>query len=96
MRPLTLNRPKTMLQVGGKPIIQYNLESLRDAGIKDIVMVVGYKKEAIEEYFGNGTSFGVNITYIVQEKRLGTAHAIKSVHDSVNNEFIVLTEITTI
>ncbi|MGZ7208422.1 MAG: bifunctional sugar-1-phosphate nucleotidylyltransferase/acetyltransferase [Methanobacterium sp.] len=90
MRPLTLTRPKTMLQVGGKPIIQYNLESLRDAGIKDIVMVVGYKREAIEDYFGNGTSFGVNITYIFQEKRLGTAHAIKSVQNIIDNDFIVL------
>ena len=90
MRPLTLTRPKTMLQVGGKPILQYNLEALRDAGIKDIVMVVGYKKEAIEDYFGDGSSFGVNITYITQEKRLGTAHAIKSVSNAVDNEFIVL------
>ncbi|MGZ7069915.1 MAG: sugar phosphate nucleotidyltransferase, partial [Methanobacterium sp.] len=90
MRPLTLTRPKTMLQVGGKPIIQYNLESLRDAGIKDIIMVVGYKREAIEDYFGNGTSFGVNITYISQEKRLGTAHAIKSVQNVIDNDFIVL------
>lgn len=90
MRPLTLTRPKTMLQVGGKPILQYNLEALKDAGIKDIIMVVGYKKETIENYFGNGTSFGVNITYIVQKKRLGTAHAIKSVHNAVSDEFIVL------
>ena len=90
MRPLTLTRPKTMLQVGGKPILQYNLEALRDAGIKDIIMVVGYKKEAIEDYFGNGSSFGVNITYITQEKRLGTAHAINSVRDMMDDEFIVL------
>ena len=90
MRPLTLTRPKTMLQVGGKPILQYNMEALRDAGIKDIIMVVGYKKEAIEDYFGNGSSFGVNITYITQEKRLGTAHAINSVHDMIDDEFIVL------
>ena len=90
MRPLTLTRPKTMLQVGGKPILQYNLEALRDAGIKDIIMVVGYKKEAIEDYFGNGSSFGVNINYIIQEKRLGTAHAINSVHEMIDDEFIVL------
>ena len=90
MRPLTLTRPKTMLQVGGKPILQYNLEALRDAGIKDIIMVVGYKKEAIEDYFGNGSSFGVNIDYIIQEKRLGTAHAINSVHEMIDDEFIVL------
>ncbi len=90
MRPLTLTRPKTMLQVGGKPILQYNMEALKDAGIKDIIMVVGYKKEAIEDYFGNGSSFGVNITYVTQEKRLGTAHAINSVHDMIDDEFIVL------
>jgi len=90
MRPLTLTRPKTMLQVGGKPILQYNLEALRDAGIRDIIMVVGYKKEAIENYFGNGSSFGVNIDYITQEKRLGTAHAINSVHNIIDDEFIVL------
>ncbi|MBI5681547.1 MAG: NTP transferase domain-containing protein [Methanobacterium sp.] len=90
MRPLTLTRPKTMLQVGGKPILQYNLEALRDAGIKDIVMVVGYKKEAIENYFGDGSSFDVNIKYITQEKRLGTAHAINSIRDEIDNEFIVL------
>ncbi|OEC85609.1 MULTISPECIES: bifunctional sugar-1-phosphate nucleotidylyltransferase/acetyltransferase [Methanobacterium] len=90
MRPLTLTRPKTMLQVGGKPILQYNLEALRDAGIKDIIMVVGYKKEAIEDYFEDGSSFGVNIDYITQEKRLGTAHAINSARNMINDEFIVL------
>lgn len=90
MRPLTLTRPKTMLQVGGKPILQYNLEALRDAGIKDIVMVVGYKKEEIKNYFEDGSKFGVNITYITQEKRLGTAHAINSVRNVIDNQFIVL------
>lgn len=90
MRPLTLTRPKTMLRVGGKPILQYNLEALRDAGIKDIVMVVGYKEDAIKDYFKDGSSFGVNITYITQEKRLGTANAIGSVFNAVKDEFIVL------
>lgn len=90
MRPLTLTRPKTMLQVGGKPILQYNLEALRDAGIKDIIMVVGYKKEAIENYFEDGSKFGVNITYVTQEKRLGTAHAISSIRTEIDNQFIVL------
>ena len=90
MCPLTLTRPKTMLQVGGKPILQYNLEALRDAGIKDIIMVVGYKKEAIENYFEDGSKFGVNITYVTQEKRLGTAHAISSIRTEIDNQFIVL------
>ena len=90
MRPLTLTRPKTMLQVGGKPILQYNLEALKNAGIEEIIMVVGYKKEAIEDYFQDGSLFGVTITYITQEKRLGTAHAINSVREMIEDEFIVL------
>ena len=90
MRPLTTTRPKTMLITGGKPLIQYNIESLRDAGIKDITLVVGYKKEVIEEYFGDGSEFGVNITYAVQEGQLGTAHAIGSAEKYIDESFIVL------
>lgn len=90
MRPLTLTRPKTMLQVGGKPILQYDVESLREAGIKDIIMVIGYKKERIIDHFGDGSHLGVNITYINQKQRLGTAHAIGLVHDVVDEQFIVL------
>jgi bifunctional UDP-N-acetylglucosamine pyrophosphorylase/glucosamine-1-phosphate N-acetyltransferase len=90
MRPLTTTRPKTMLITGGKPLIQYNIESLRDAGIKDITLVVGYKKEVIEEYFGDGSDFGVNINYAVQDGQLGTAHAIGSAEKFIDESFIVL------
>ena len=90
MRPLTTTRPKTMLITGGNPLIQYNIESLRDAGIKDITLVVGYKKEVIEEYFGDGSKFGVNINYAVQEGQLGTAHAIGSAEKYIDESFIVL------
>ena len=80
MRPLTLTRPKTMLPVGGKPLLQYNVEALRKAGILDITMVVGYHRESVEEYFGDGKKMGVQISYVTQEKRLGTAHAIAQIH----------------
>lgn len=90
MRPLTTTRPKTMLITGGKPLIQYNIESLRDAGIKDITLVVGYKKEVIQEYFGDGSDFGVNINYAVQDGQLGTAHAIGSAEEFIDESFIVL------
>ena len=59
MRPLTLTKPKTMLPVAGKPIIQYNIESLRDNGITDILLIVRYKEEMVREYFGDGSDFGV-------------------------------------
>jgi UDP-N-acetylglucosamine diphosphorylase/glucosamine-1-phosphate N-acetyltransferase len=90
MRPLTIRKPKTMLQVGGKPILQYNVEALKAAGVKDIKMVVGYKKESIIEHFGDGSDFEVKITYINQTERLGTAHAIEMVHDKAEEQFIVL------
>ena len=90
MRPLTVTKPKTMLQVGGKPILQYNVESLRDAGIKDITMVVGYREEIIKDHFGNGTDFGANINYVTQKERLGTAHAIGSTMGTVEGNFIIL------
>ena len=90
MRPLTVTKPKTMLQVVGKPILQYNVESLRDAGIKDIILVVGYREEVIREHFKDGSDHGVHITYVTQEERLGTAHAIGSTRDTVEGKFIIL------
>ncbi len=90
MRPLTVTKPKTMLQVGGKPILQYNVESLRDAGIKDVTLVVGYREEIIKDHFRNGADFGVNINYVTQKERLGTAHAIGSTRGIVEGSFIIL------
>lgn len=86
MRPLTLTRPKTMLPVGGKPLLEYNVVALRDAGIKNITMIVGYQKEAVEDHFKDGKELGVNINYVTQEKRLGTAHAIGQVASILNKD----------
>ena len=58
MRPLTLTKPKTMLPVAGKPIMQYNIEILRDNGIKDILLIVGYKEDIVKNYFKDGKDFG--------------------------------------
>jgi UDP-N-acetylglucosamine diphosphorylase/glucosamine-1-phosphate N-acetyltransferase len=75
MRPLTENRPKVMLPIANKPMLEYIIGELNAAGIKDITLIVGYKKEAVMEYFGNGSRFGVRIDYIVQELQMGTGHA---------------------
>ena len=90
MRPLTLTKPKTMLPVAGKPIIQYNIESLRDNGIKDILLIVRYKEEMVRAYFGDGSDFGVKITYATQEDFLGTANAISYGEDFIEDSLIVL------
>ncbi|HMK54179.1 MAG TPA: bifunctional sugar-1-phosphate nucleotidylyltransferase/acetyltransferase [Methanobacteriaceae archaeon] len=90
MRPLTLTRPKTMLPVGGKPLLQYNVEALRDAGIVDIILVVGYYQEVVKEHFQDGSKLGVQIDYVTQEKRLGTAHAIGTAGSNGEDEVIIL------
>ncbi len=71
-------------------MIEYVVQSLAESGITDILMVVGYAKERIMNYFGNGKDFGVNIEYTEQKHQLGTAHAIKQAKDSVDDEFLVL------
>ncbi len=90
LRPYTVNRPKVMLPVGGKPILGYVVEALAENGIREIIMVVGYKKEQVFDYIGSGEGFGADVTYVTQSKRLGTAHALAQVRDKAGDEFLVL------
>ncbi len=90
MRPLTLTKPKTMLPVAGKPIIQYNIEALRECGVKDILIIVGYKEEIVKNYFQDGKEFGVNISYATQSKLEGTADAIGYGKDFIEDSLIIL------
>jgi len=90
LRPFTVNKPKGMLFIAGKPILQYVIEALAQNGVRDIVMVVGYKREQIFDCLGSGEQFGVDIVYINQEKQLGTAHALTQVQSVVGDEFLVL------
>jgi len=90
LRPFTVNRPKVMLSIAGKPILQYVVEALARNGIRDVVLVVGYHKEQIFDYMGSGEQLGVAITYVTQEKQLGTAHALAQARDVIKGEFLVL------
>ncbi|MDP2789368.1 MAG: sugar phosphate nucleotidyltransferase [bacterium] len=89
-RPLTLTRSKVMLPVANKPILEYIIRALAENNIKEIILVVGYEKERIMDYFGNGIEFGVNISYVEQSAQLGTAHAIKQAEHLINEKFLVL------
>lgn len=89
-RPLTLTRSKVMLPVANKPLLEHIINALAGKGIKEIVLVVGYKKERIMDYFGEGVDFGVKISYVFQDAQLGTAHAVKQVKDYVDGDFLVL------
>lgn len=79
-----------MLPVVNRPILEHVIRSLSECGIKEIVVVVGYKKERIMDYFEDGRRLGVNIEYVVQAQQLGTAHAIKQVRNKVDGRFLVL------
>jgi UDP-N-acetylglucosamine diphosphorylase/glucosamine-1-phosphate N-acetyltransferase len=90
LRPFTVNRPKAMLSIADKPILQYIIEALASNGIRNIVLVVGYRKEQVYDYLGWGERCGVNITYVTQMPQLGTAHALMQAKDIVEDEFLVL------
>ncbi|MFQ6105980.1 MAG: bifunctional sugar-1-phosphate nucleotidylyltransferase/acetyltransferase [Thermoplasmata archaeon] len=88
--PFTYSKPKVMIPVANKPILEYVVRSLVSNGINDIIMVVGYKKERIMTYFEDGRSFGARIDYVVQKKQLGTAHALLAASKRTKGAFIVL------
>jgi UDP-N-acetylglucosamine diphosphorylase / glucose-1-phosphate thymidylyltransferase / UDP-N-acetylgalactosamine diphosphorylase / glucosamine-1-phosphate N-acetyltransferase / galactosamine-1-phosphate N-acetyltransferase len=88
LRPFTETMPKVMLPVANKPILEYVFDAIKDAGITDVFCVVGYKKEVIQEHFKDYTK--LNITYIVQDKQLGTAHALLQAKNQIKEPFIVL------
>jgi len=90
LRPFTVTRPKAMISIADKPILQFIVESLALNGIRNIIFVVGYRKEQVYDYMGSGEQFGVDITYVTQEQQLGTAHALSQVKEKVGDEFLVL------
>jgi UDP-N-acetylglucosamine diphosphorylase / glucose-1-phosphate thymidylyltransferase / UDP-N-acetylgalactosamine diphosphorylase / glucosamine-1-phosphate N-acetyltransferase / galactosamine-1-phosphate N-acetyltransferase len=77
LRPLTRNRPKVMLPVGGRPILEHVITALAACDVRDLTFVVGHRRESIQSHFGDGRDWGVRITYAVQERQLGTGHALR-------------------
>jgi len=86
LRPFTMSRPKGMIPVGNRPILEYIVEALVQNGVKDIVMVVGYRKDTILSHFGDGREFSTRIEYVPQDKQLGTAHALCLAAGHLNGE----------
>jgi glucose-1-phosphate thymidylyltransferase len=87
VRPLTRNRPKAMIPVANRPILEYVIDALLKNGIRDIVVVVGYRKEQVIRFL-NGLEVPVEV--VVQNKQLGTAHALKCAESKINGDFLVL------
>lgn len=79
LRPLTDDIPKPLLPILGKPILEYCIENLKKHGLIDIILSIGYKAEKIKNHFGDGSRFGVNITYNVESQPLGTGGAVRDI-----------------
>ncbi|MDG6243622.1 MAG: sugar phosphate nucleotidyltransferase [Methanolobus sp.] len=90
MRPLTSSKPKVMLPIANKPMIEHTIKAAIDAGISEFLIVTGYREDAIRNYFNDGSVFGINIEYVRQEEQLGTANAIACANGYVEGKFIVL------
>jgi hypothetical protein len=85
LRPFTETMPKVMLPVANKPVLEYVFDAVRKSGIDEIIVVVGYKKEVIMEYFKEYKD--VKITYVTQVKQLGTAHALLQAKKNIKDSF---------
>ena len=77
MRPLTARCPKVMLPVANRPMMEHLVLAARDAGITEFVFVVGYGEREVRSHFGDGSRFGIHISYAPQRQQLGTADALR-------------------
>lgn len=90
MRPLTFTRPKVMLPIAGKPILEHLLLEVSAAGITEFILVVGYHDEQVRSYFADGARWGLKISYCQQTRQLGTAHALKQLEKQLQADFLVM------
>jgi glucose-1-phosphate thymidylyltransferase long form len=89
LRPLTEDKPKGMVEVAGKPILTHCFEQLVELGADELYVVVGYRKEAIIEHYGDAFD-GVPITYAHQREQKGLAHALLTVEDHIDDDFMLM------
>ncbi|MGB7725350.1 MAG: sugar phosphate nucleotidyltransferase [Dehalococcoidales bacterium] len=87
---LTKNRPKSLVAIQGKPFLAYQLELLKDHEISDIVLCIGHLGGQIRKAFGDGSNYGVHLTYSLEDEPLGTAGALKNAAPYLNDTFLVI------
>lgn len=90
MRPLTAKRPKVMLPIANRPMMEHLVIAAREAGITEFVFVVGYGEREIRRHFGDGTSLGIHIEYTTQRQQRGTADAVAAARNHITGPFLVL------
>lgn len=90
LRPLTSNAPKPMMPLANRPMMEHVIGLLKRHGITDIVVTVAFMAETIRTYFGDGSEFGVNMTYATEESPLGTAGSVRNAKDQLEETFLVI------
>ena len=91
IQPLTNSRPKPMLPILNKPMMEHTMMTLKDLGITEFIVLLYFKPEIIKDYFGDGSDFGINITYVVPDDDYGTAGAVKLAQEYIGDEnFIII------
>lgn len=90
LMPLTKHTPKPMLKVGNKPILHTILNKFEECGYTNFVMCVNYKSKVIQDYFGDGSKFGVKIEYVLEKQRMGTAGALSLLAGKLKEPFFVM------
>ena len=90
LRPITDNLPKPMAPVSGKPFLEYLIDQLKRDGIEEVVLLVGYMKEKITDYFGDGSRFGVRVKYGIGAVEDDTGTRIRNARDLYDEEFFLL------
>jgi len=90
LQPITLTRPKHLISIGGKPVLEHCLNAIKACGISEIIMVVHYMAEAIRKYFGSGEKLGLKIEYAYQKSVLGTGNAVSVAEPYVDGDFLLV------
>lgn len=90
LRPLTIDRPKPMLDLAGRPLIAHLIELLRRHGVTEIAVNLHHRPEALQSYLGDGSALGVHVTYSYEDTLLGTAGAVKKLASFFDETFFVL------
>src|SRR5579884_4006574 len=90
LRPLTIRRPKPMVPIAGKPVMEHILNLLKHHGVTEVVVTVQYLASNIEDYFGNGSQLGMRITYSREDVPLGTAGSVKNAEEQLTEPFLVI------
>lgn len=90
LRPLTVSTPKPMLPTAGSPFLSHLLARIKAAGMRHVVLGTSYKAEVFEEYFGDGSDWGLEIEYVVEEEALGTGGAIRNVYEKLRYDNVMV------